>query len=150
MIIGGYGQESNAAMVDLKYKTHTLLEPLKQPRRKHSCTKVRFNGRNGIIVAGGSSDASPALSSLEFYDLNTGKWYSLGRMTQGRRFPAITLINGKLMITGGETTDALGQTVIFDTMEMLKGRRWARLKQRLPEERSRFSIQRIPQKFLLT
>ena len=34
MIIGGYGQESNAVMVDLKYKTHTLLEPLKQPRRK--------------------------------------------------------------------------------------------------------------------
>ena len=118
---------------------------------QHSCTKVRFNGRNGIIVAGGSSDANPALSSLEFYDLNTGKWYSLGRMTQGRRFPAITLMNGKLIITGklqnkvrdrglflsldyallstkglkhilgGETTDALGQTVIYDTMEMLKG-----------------------------
>ena len=51
---------------------------------------------------------------------------------------------------GGETTDALGQTVIYDSMEMLKGRRWARLRQRLPEERSRFSIQRIPQKFLLT
>ena len=34
MIIGGYGQESNAAIVDLKYKTHTYLEPLKQPRRK--------------------------------------------------------------------------------------------------------------------
>ena len=51
---------------------------------------------------------------------------------------------------GGETTDALGQTVIFDSMEMLKGRRWARLRQRLPEERSRFSVQRIPQKFLLT
>ena len=34
MIIGGYGQESNAAIVDLKFKTHTLLEPLKQPRRK--------------------------------------------------------------------------------------------------------------------
>ena len=67
---------------------------------QHSCTKVRFNGRNGVIVAGGSSDANPALSSLEFYDLNTGKWYSLGRMTQGRRFPAITLMNGKLMVTG--------------------------------------------------
>ena len=62
----------------------------------------------------------------------------------------IIFITRRSNILGGETTDALGQTVIYDTMEMLKGRRWARLRQRLPEERSRFSIQRIPQKFLLT
>ena len=67
---------------------------------QHSCTKVRFNGRNGIVVAGGSSDANPSLSSLEFFDLNTKKWYSLGRMRQGRRYPAITLMNGKLLVTG--------------------------------------------------
>ena len=55
-----------------------------------------------------------------------------------------------LFFLGGETTDVLGQTVILDTMEALRGRRWAKLKQKLPEERSRFSLQRIPQKFLLT
>ena len=54
------------------------------------------------------------------------------------------------LLLGGETTDVLGQTVILDTMEALRGRRWAKLKQKLPEERSRFSLQRIPQKFLLT
>ena len=54
------------------------------------------------------------------------------------------------LFLGGETTDVLGQTVILDTMEALRGRRWAKLKQKLPEERSRFSLQRIPQKFLLT
>jgi hypothetical protein len=100
MIIGGFGQESEAAIVDLKYKTYQHVEPLKQPRRQHSCTKVRFNGRNGVVVAGGASDASSALSSLEFFDLNTKQWYSLGRMNQGRRYPAITLMNGKLMLPG--------------------------------------------------
>ena len=34
MIIGGFGQESEAAIVDLKYKTYQHLEPLKQPRRQ--------------------------------------------------------------------------------------------------------------------
>ena len=43
MIIGGYGQESNAAIVDLKYKTHTYLEPLKQPRRKVLNLFVNFH-----------------------------------------------------------------------------------------------------------
>ena len=35
-------------------------------------------------------------------------------------------------------SDALGQTVSLDTVETLRGKRWATLKQRLPEEKSIF------------
>ena len=43
MIIGGFGQESEAAIVDLKYKTYQHLEPLKQPRRQVNATTNFLN-----------------------------------------------------------------------------------------------------------
>ena len=51
------------------------------------------------------------------------------------------------VLVGGETTDNRGQTVIMDDMEMLQGRRWRSLQQKMPEARSRFSLQRIPTRF---
>ncbi len=55
---------------------------------------------DGVIVAGGSSDAVPALASLEFFDLRHGRWLSLGRMRQGRRFPGILVIARNLIVMG--------------------------------------------------
>ena len=43
MIIGGYGQESQAAIVDLKYKTYRQMDTLKQPRRQ-VCMRLNFIG----------------------------------------------------------------------------------------------------------
>ena len=40
---------------------------------QHSCLKARVNGREGVIVAGGSSDAREAIASLEFFDLKQGR-----------------------------------------------------------------------------
>ena len=54
---------------------------------QHSCVKARVNGRDGVIVAGGASDADPSLNMVEFFDLRSHKWMSLGRTRQGRRFP---------------------------------------------------------------
>ena len=54
---------------------------------QHSCVKARVNGRDGVIVAGGASDADPNLNMVEFFDLRSHKWMSLGRTRQGRRFP---------------------------------------------------------------
>ena len=53
---------------------------------QHSCVKARVNGRDGVIVAGGASDADPSLNMVEFFDLRSHKWMSLGRTRQGRRF----------------------------------------------------------------
>ena len=62
--------------------------------------KVRINGRDGIIAGGGKATGNLALNSLEFFDLRTAQWYSLGRMKQARRFPSLSIINGKLVVTG--------------------------------------------------
>ncbi len=106
-----------------------------------------MNGRDGVIVAGGESDAADALASLEFYDLRQRRWLSLGRMRRGRRFPGLTVIAGNLIVSGGETTDPLGRTVILDSMETLRKRSWRPVKQRMPEPRSRFASVRIPRAF---
>ena len=56
---------------------------------QHSCVKARVNGKEGIIVAGGASDADPAVNLVEFFDLEQSSWVSLGRLREGRRFPGI-------------------------------------------------------------
>jgi hypothetical protein len=67
---------------------------------KHSCVKARVNGREGIIVAGGASDANPALNSIEFFDLQDSKWMSLGRMREGRRYPGLMVMGKHLLVAG--------------------------------------------------
>ena len=62
--------------------------------------RARINGRDGILVAGGSSEAVPALASVEFFDLKASKWLSLGRMRQGRRFPGVMVVANNLIIMG--------------------------------------------------
>ena len=68
--------------------------------RQHACVKARVNGREGVIVAGGASDASAALSSLEFFDLGMSKWLNLGRMREGRRFPGLMVMGKHLLVAG--------------------------------------------------
>jgi len=98
----------------VQYISHCGDNNVTQTYFQHTCLRARINGREGVISAGGSSDASPALSSVEFYDVRKGKWLSLGRMRQGRRFPGLTVIRGNLILSGGEATDAFGRTVILD------------------------------------
>jgi hypothetical protein len=50
-------------------------------------------------------------------------------------------------ISGGESTDPLGRTVILDNMETLRKKNWRPVKQRLSEPRSRFAVIRIPRTF---
>jgi len=147
-VTGGFGQESQAIMLDLLNKEFKAEPSMRQPRRKHSCVKARVNGKDGVIVAGGASDADPNLNLVEFFDINSHKWKSLGRTRQGRRFPGLMVMGKHLLVAGGETTDALGRTVILDSMETLVGKRWVPLRQKLPERRSRFSLLRIPRSYV--
>ena len=66
----------------------------------------------------------------------------------GLIFPGLMVMGKHLLVAGGETTDALGRTVILDSMETLMGKRWVPLRQRLPERRSRFSLLRIPRSYV--
>ena len=115
---------------------------------QHGCVKATVNGRNGVIVAGGSSDAVPALSSVEFIDLDNGDRLNLGRMRRGRRYPGVMVMANNLVIAGGEMTDrSTGRTVIMDGMETLRKNKWRSVRQKLAEPRSRFATVRIPSSF---
>jgi hypothetical protein len=67
---------------------------------QHHCQKAQINGREGVIVAGGSSDVHPALSSVEFFDLDLGKWLNLGKLREPRRFPSILVMSNHLLVAG--------------------------------------------------
>ena len=56
-------------------------------------------------------------------------------------------MNNFVSISGGETTDRLGRTLIMDNMETLRKRTWRPVRQRLAEPRSRFATLRIPRGF---
>ena len=115
---------------------------------QHGCVKATVNGRNGVIVAGGSSDAVPTLSSVEFIDLDNGDRLNLGRMRAGRRYPGVMVMANNLVIAGGEMTDRrTGRTVIMDGMETLRKNKWRSVRQKLAEPRSRFATVRIPSNF---
>ena len=87
--------------LDLKYKKikvwqqHNDLLIL-----QHHCQKAQINGRDGVIVAGGSSDVHPALSSVEFFDLDQEKWLNLGKLREPRRFPSILVMANHLLVAG--------------------------------------------------
>ena len=51
---------------------------------------AKLEGQEGIIVAGGSSDASPVLSSVEFFDLAKSQWSTLGRYFLYKVFETVT------------------------------------------------------------
>ena len=67
---------------------------------QHSCLRASVNGRPGVIVGGGASNAVPALSSVEFFDEGAGQWRSMGRMRQGRRFPGMMVMANNLVVAG--------------------------------------------------
>ena len=67
---------------------------------QHHCQKAQINGRDGVIVAGGSSDVHPALSSVEFFDLDLGRWLNLGKLREPRRFPSILVMSNHLLVAG--------------------------------------------------
>ena len=85
---------------------------------------ARIDGREGIIVAGGSSDGFPAMTAVEFFDLENSQWLDMGTLRQGRLFPGLTTIGNHLYVLGGEAFDNHDQRIVFDSMEALLGNHW--------------------------
>lgn len=108
---------------------------------------ARIDGREGIIVAGGSSDGFPVMTSVEFFDLENSQWLDMGTLRQGRLFPGLTTIGNHLYVLGGEAFDDHGHRSVFDSMEALLGNQWVPLREKLPEKRSRFGLIRMPPDF---
>ena len=66
------------------------------PRYEHTAVRLQ-DGR--VLVAGGSSDPEPGLTSAELYDPATGTWSATGNMIRpAGGFPAVLLRDGKVLV----------------------------------------------------
>ena len=101
VVTGGRGRGNRAMKLSLATNKWYSLHHLGQRRRRHACTKVRINGRQGLVVSGGASPASPNMTSVEFFDISTGQWFELPPLQRGRRSHAMVVEDGRLMVTGG-------------------------------------------------
>ena len=63
--------------------------------------KAKINGRPGLVVSGGSGRRNKNMTSVEFFDGQTGQWLSLPPLNRGRRSHVMTVTKGKLLVAGG-------------------------------------------------
>ena len=110
---------------------------------KHSQAKI--NGRPGLVVSGGSGRRNKNMTSVEFFDGQTGEWLSLPPLNRGRRSHVMTVTKGKLLVAGGEGLGRAGKEFL-DDMEIFNGRRWITSRQKLDRPRSNFSLVKIPKR----
>jgi hypothetical protein len=113
LIAGGGGVPNgfleSVELYDPQTGAFTLAAPMHTPRYGHTATllpdgKVLITGG----FAGGGVTSLP-LSSAELYDPAHEIFLETGYMVTGRAFHTATLLrNGKVLIAGGVTTDALG------------------------------------------
>ena len=98
------------------------LNRLTEGRSKHACVKASINGRPGLVVSGGRGRANSNLTSVEFFDAQTGAWLSLPPLRRGRRGHAMTVTRGRLVVAGGEGGRGKNKEFL-DTMEVFNGKR---------------------------
>ena len=86
------------------------------PRTSHICVAL---GKDLILIAGGSSGSGGPTSSAELYTPSTNSWSTTGSMRTARtNAAAILLPDGKVLVTGGETSGQIANSLeIFDPNE---------------------------------
>jgi len=102
-------------MLNTSSKEWTKLSHMYQNRAFHSCTFIRNNGREGLLILGGySKEKNPyqgVLDSVEFFDFQTKRWESLWNvgLNIGRYGASLATIDGYPTVFGGHGED--GNTI---------------------------------------
>ena len=79
-------------------------------------TATLLSSNSLVLVAGGTTDGTAVVSTVDLYDPATNTWRATGAMTTARRGHTATLLsNGKVLVTGGtDGTTALKSAEIYD------------------------------------
>ncbi len=81
-------------------------------RSLHTATLLPSGADGKVLVAGGTSNGTTALSSIEIYDVAAGTWASSASLGTARyQHTATLLVSGKLLVTGGWNGAVIGSEI---------------------------------------
>jgi len=154
-IIGGNTWDSEVGQYDIpdvwkftySTKTWTQVQSLSIPRQSMGCIKTTYNGKEGIMVAGGYCHNNPEascqqlrLSSTVFYDVAADTWIDLPDLNEEREGLALMNIQGTVMAVGGSIRGEL-----LDIVETWDGEKWSVSNMHLSSKRRSFAYVHVPQ-----
>jgi len=143
IVTGGKGRGNRVLKYSFSLQRWYSLNEMSTERRQHACSKVKLNGRSGVIVSGGIQGREMNSSSVEWLDLDTATWINFPSLNQGRRNHAITVESGKLVVVGGMEGEKSHEKYLR-SKEVLLGARWETMEDELDEGREGFSLVRLP------
>jgi hypothetical protein len=123
LVAGGYNGTylNSAELYDPPTATWATTGSMSQARESHTATLLTTGPNAGeVLVAGGTTAGTGALSSAELYNPATGTWSTTGNMNEARSLHTATLLTtgpnaGKVLITGGVIGSvALSSAELYD------------------------------------
>ena len=119
------------------------LPSMSQSREGHGCEVTHYQGRRGIMVAGGytgNPQKGAITSHVEFYGVETGQWEVLPGLGQFREYHTLGVVNGNPSVFGGAKPEYLRSTEVFIRDEWVMG-------EDLPTTRWAHSMVTVPKSF---
>lgn len=103
LVTTGYGKTGltpKSELFDPQSRTWTSTGNVNQPRLLHNNAIVKLNDGK-VMIAGDEGPYVSDLKTVEFYDPAAGIWSYAASLSTARRYDAIVLQNGKVLVTGG-------------------------------------------------
>jgi len=121
LVTAGYsptGLTASTALFNTQTKTWSTTGNINDPRALHGNAIVKLNDGT-IMIAGGEGPDVTDISSVEIYNPASGTWQFTDPLATPRRYQAIILQDGKVLVTAGaeglpDNDRFLGSTEIYN------------------------------------
>ncbi len=151
MVIGGTqnGQNSaNTFYLNIERQSWTEGPALKTTRYAHSCGRIRKDQNSqelSIIVAGGTNDDSPLLSSVEVLDEGSKEWQTGPELPFGIKYAKIVEDPSRgVVLIGGYYSAHQYLDTLFQLAHGGKDAEWTEMEQKLKIEKSYHTAFLVP------